>query len=67
MNPNLLVTMEDLLAFEKPLQEVAVTINIVLKPEQLITLALLLLSQAHTTLIQLATGAGKSLMLGVLA
>ena len=67
MNSILLVTMDEVLALEKPLQEVAASINIVLKPEQLVTLALLLHYQAHTTLIQLATGAGKSLMLGVLA
>ena len=56
-----------MLAFKKDLQELAATIGKILRPEQLITLGLLLLSQKHTTLVQLATGEGKSMMLAILA
>jgi hypothetical protein len=56
-----------MLSFTEELQKIADTIGKTLRPEQLVTLGLLLLSQKHTALIQLATGAGKSLMLGVLA
>ena len=38
-------------AFVENLQKIAGTINKQLKPEQLVTLGLLLLSEKHTTLI----------------
>lgn len=40
---------------------------IALRPDQLGLMYLLISSNKHCTLIQLATGAGKSLMLGVIA
>ena len=55
------------ITLEDALQKIAATIGVSLRLEQVVTLALLLLSKTHTTLMQLATGAGKSLMLGILA
>lgn len=49
------------------LQTIAKTIGKKLKPEQLIVKGLFLNSQKHTSLIQLATGFGKSLSLAILA
>lgn len=59
--------MEDVTSFKKQLQSVADTVDKKLKPEQLVVMGLLLHSQEHTTLIQLATGFGKSLILALLA
>lgn len=67
MNDFLQCALDDVLAFEKDLQRIAATISKTLRPEQLVTLGLLLLSQKHTTLVQLATGEGKSMMLAILA
>lgn len=53
--------------FVEDLQKIATTIDKTLRIEQLVVLGLLLLSQKHTTLVQLATGFGKSFILGVLA
>jgi ERCC4-related helicase len=48
------------------MQELANTIGKRLKPDQLVVMGLLLKSQSHTTLVQLSTGFGKSLMLALL-
>ena len=53
--------------FVEEMQELANTIGKQLKPDQLVVMGLLLKSQHHTTLTQLATGFGKSLMLALLA
>lgn len=57
----------DILAFKKELQGIAKTINKKLTLEQLMVSGLLLLSARQTTLVQLATGFGKSMLLGILA
>jgi len=53
--------------FVEEMQELANTIGKQLKPDQLVVMGLLLKSQHHTILTQLATGFGKSLMLALLA
>jgi superfamily II DNA or RNA helicase len=53
--------------FVTEMQESASTIGKQLRPDQLVVMGLLLKSQHHTTLVQLATGFGKSLMLALLA
>lgn len=53
--------------FVAEIQESAGTIGKQLRPDQLVVMGLLLKSQHHTTLVQLATGFGKSLMLALLA
>jgi len=47
-------------------QAIASKIGVTLRPEQFVTLGILRTSKKHITLLQLATGSGKSLMLGIL-
>ena len=53
--------------FVEEMQELSGTIGKQLRPEQLVIMGLLLKSQQHATLVQLATGFGKSLILALLA
>ena len=53
--------------FVEEMQELAGIVDKKFRPDQLVVMGLLLKSQHHTTLTQLATGFGKSLMLALLA
>ena len=53
--------------FIKTIKQIAFNVGKKLRLEQLVSMALILYSKHHTTLIQLATGFGKSLMLSIIA
>ena len=57
--------LQTIFIFEKELQTIASKIKVKLRPEQLVTIGLMLTTQKHTTLFQAATGTGKSLIFGV--